>query len=304
MAIVKTELGNNSCELMYDSATTKADLMTAIKNYITLHGWSLHDDDANGLGNGLKKAFKAPCFNSAMEKVVTIEVTDDILYLGVYEAWDEVNHTGLNMSYNCLNPLDNQRVNFTNGGYLYIFSNARWLGFYSRIGDEYGSENAGAMTFCIEVSRDFTEDNDVLGWPQWSWLNLGRIFQHNHYMTMRWPRYNNWVGQDAAMYTYVKSDLYLRDHEYSPLQAYPDIINPLTNKYDVANLIASMYKGAPRGRIFGLKLATKNSANWGDTMIAKCDSNYFLSQGGTDVQHHCYKQIIEIVDGDVVLIPK
>jgi hypothetical protein len=213
MAVVTTALGPNSVRLDYPPSESLANLITAVENFLTSHGWSLWDADA-GVN---ARAYRALNKDGLSYKYVVLDWnTAGYLFIKTYESWDETSHTGSNLCYLSDNTAYAQRINLTSGGSLCVFAQSSYLIIQSNNSGTIGSSTGNAWTGCIEVSRDNPNDTPDAGYPCYVWANAWRMLCQGQYL-ISFPRLKNeYVGSNASRYNFVSTEMGFGGYSYSP----------------------------------------------------------------------------------------
>lgn len=118
-------------------------------------GWALHDSTGSNpeVNRYITSTFSD---NAGISKYVWIHVNTGYpsIYLGVYETWDNVNHTGTNLTYGgFIDTICRQRLS-ASGGIIYLASNANSILVLTNDGSNWGDSTGGGAWLCSEYSRD------------------------------------------------------------------------------------------------------------------------------------------------------
>lgn len=281
MAITTTPLGSNSASIVYDAGTALADLITAVENYITAHGWAVYDASAGTNA----RAYRALNADGVSYKYVVLNYnTASVLWIYVYESWNSGTHAGTNQAEVGAYP----EIDLTNGGTLYCFVTSKWLLVRSVSNLGTWSSFVGGL---VEIRRELPEDTAIAGIPPYAYVSSTVGAQYA-------PRIKNGnTGYSAA---------YNTAHIFgTTLSAVPATANNWNSKYFVVDLYAfnSLAVGYEyRGLWFGIKgYASGQGANM-DDMTLNVDSDYKLvSSGGTPTD---YWIMAKNASNDRVIIPK
>lgn len=194
------ELGPNSWSINYSAGATSAEVFALVKQACFNGGWQVYDAEST-----TSCVFRAPMVDAAeVYKYVKLEATTETLALEVYESWNATTHIGINKSY--MGPTSGifaQRLNFTSGGCIFVFSNQRWLVLYSRIPEStgkyiYGSLSGSSWTGCLEILKE--NAGEVTGqYPRFAWINSYALMGYLQYEGT--PSYAS--GQNSEYHHYA-----------------------------------------------------------------------------------------------------
>ena len=165
-------------------------------------GWTLHD----GSASATSKVIKAPYVDDAATyKYAEISIPDNNgVRLFGYETFNSTAHTGTNKTAN--NSGYYQRLDITNGGKFYLFSNARFLMVCAETSSYWGDYNAGGDTYSgpfliAEHSRIAPWNTVASGYPAFCFISTSMITYGNFnpsYVPMYSPRFKNKANADLT----------------------------------------------------------------------------------------------------------
>lgn len=279
----------NSAAVDYPASAALADLMDTVENWITGHGWTLHDASAGANA----RAYKAANKDAASYKYIVLDYnTSNRIMIKTYETWNEVSHSGSNLAYSSDNSSYCQQVNLSAGGTLNIFATARYLLMESNNSGVIGSATGSAWCGCLEITRDNPEDTAALGYPCWGWANgnvvhAGTINQFSFCRTR-----NGTIGANAAYYSYAGTIFGsgMGNNNWSLYTATPNALNLWNSKNWALTLRVGWYYSTSllyeyRGRLYGLKLITRGQGGFLDEISVKTNSDYFFDPNGAATGH-------------------
>lgn len=129
-------------------------------------GWTL--DDSTGSNPIVNRYLKSPFSdNASISKYLWLCINTGYpsLYFGVYETWDNVLHTGTNLTYGGLDDLTSRQRLSASGGTIYLASNANSIFVLTNDGNNWGDTVGGGAWLCSEYSRDQLWNTPNNGYP-------------------------------------------------------------------------------------------------------------------------------------------
>lgn len=152
MAIQTNSLGPNSAYIVYTSGETPSSVCSAVWSWVQNHGWELHDNTPSASS----KVFKALCADVSTYKYVMIGYDASGVYMRIFEEWNAGTHVGTNETwYGGQSAVRSQRVDTSNGGYMYLFASQRYCVMFARtLGGEWGASGTNSWSGCFELSED------------------------------------------------------------------------------------------------------------------------------------------------------
>lgn len=304
MTTTATALGANSVAINYSVNSTKAEVLQAISDFLTTHGWAVHDAAAGT--NAV--AFKADNADGVSRKFMVVDTnTDNFLLTKVYEDWNATTHVGTNLAYQSDATAKAQQLSLSNSGYVYVFATARYALFLTKKNDgALGDSVHNSFSGICEISKD--NPDEVAGqFPIYAFVNGGHMMGHNNVnpnypMCFALPRTKaGKVAADAcspmsvsclAGITVVSNS----DSSYKLSTMLPSQPNPWS--VDSHNFVFTPFAvetnrnvsgGTPfniRGRFYGLKILSNQLGSVFDLATIKVDGESFYSPVGTDQDHH------------------
>lgn len=289
-------LGANSQVITYGPNSTVTEMLSAIDAVLTGQGWSLHD--ANAGTNA--KCYKALNADGSSYKYLLIDlnstqsaqsVTCTNLKTVVYENWNASTHVGTNLANASDQAVYCQLLSLTAGGNLYVFANARYCAFFSKLYNGYfGSTTFGSFSGCFEVSRDNSEETPgqypLFGFVTGGLCLGGSVSVGNGGHCFSPPRSvfsetGSQASASASLTTVFGSSISTASLRLiDVLPQGPNVMSPSGNHFVftpyLADMRADLTKRHLRGRLFGLKIMAKQVGSAMDNLTMRVDNNLFF----------------------------
>ncbi len=285
MATLTTNLGPNSAVVAFAQSTAVTDIMDAIEAVIVAHGWTIHDSSAGANA----RCYKSQNADGSTFKYVVLDFNTALtLIIKVYETWDSALHTGTNLCGLHSDVEFTQQVNTNDKGLIYIYVSSRWMAFIVKAYSTavLGSANHTGVTGCFEIARDNPEDTVAMGYPCFCFLNTGVLgdgysLSKPSLLLPRTHAGNTGTSQYGDVSTiFGKTSLTLKTYNFCPTT---------TNPWNGLDWAISMYAHGPsnevKGRLFGLKLFTRDALFFMDKLKVPCDGSLHYDAAGTLTDH-------------------
>jgi hypothetical protein len=280
MSVNTSALGPYSAKITYTAGESLANVMSAVDAWLTAHGWTLYDAAAGSNA----KCYEAPNADGVTYKYIVLDFnTAGYILMKTYETWDVGAHSGTNMCYNSDNTAYAQRVDLAGGGDIYIFAAAQWCAIQTSISAGVGSSTGNAWCGCFEFTRDNPEDTGAGGYPCFVWTN-GYLISANITGVAAFPRiyFGNQTGINAFNGSMLSTALTgMLGMNQSLGQVMPTAVYLWNNKNWALTLRIGSNGPDIRGRLYGLKMTTKNIGGFMDTMNIKVNADFFYDVAGT-----------------------
>jgi len=310
MPVTQTSSGDNSAFIEYTAGSTYTEILTEVQTFLVAHGWTKEDASFWDAGsNKCVMTYKAVNKDATTYKYIQIgyyDTTGYSFYCKVYEGYNSTTKIGTNLAYYSDNhALWSQAITLaSHNGRLHLFASERYF-FMLNIGTVIGSSTGNGGIGCFE----FSVANDGDNTPHFAWMNsylatsnYKPSTSYSNYYVLCPPRTAKYTGAQATYYNRMCTPIGHWGGEGVSTTNYFDMngtipSNPppfgATVKHHVFDIIASFDNTTNRyvkGKMFGLKAFTTNIGANGDIFRVACDSDMFLDNGGTDLDHFIIKQ--------------
>lgn len=202
MSVITSTLGPNSAYVAYTPGETAATVHAGVISWLQQHGWELFDPAASASS----VAFRSVCKDGTTYKYLVVGYAVNGITFRVFETWNSSTHVGTNETqYGGTATALLQRVDVTNGGYIYLYATNRYAIAFARTnsgtwGDTINSTWSGVFEFS-EDARD-TRGFPPFGFTSGLALNGGLI-------TAKWGAgtstqagaLTNWAAANPVVYS-------------------------------------------------------------------------------------------------------
>lgn len=288
--VIVTELGQNSCMLSCSAPATRPEILDAIEEVAVAHGWEVYHKISS-----TRTIFSAPNVDGTSYKYVEINMLTSYIQLTAYESWNIATSAGTNPTYQTSTD-GNQRLNVGQAYTLFLFITPRYFIMYCRMVDgTYGSGTGKTWTGCIEVSRD-NEDEVPGNFPIFVSTNgygmVGLEASGTQLHCASFPRTpDNYTAARGSQQTYVSCVAGGTGNSTAGgrlCDSIPAKVNPFSGLPNIYTPYVGCQGINPhvRGRMYGIKLMTRNAGAPLDTVSIKCDSDGFYSPNGVETDHY------------------
>lgn len=287
-----TVLSENASVISFAQGSTLAEVMSAVTDEITkvdggnsVHGWELHDTAAGT--NAV--CYKALNKDGDTYKYAVLDYgTGTTLNITGYESWNETSHTGTNPAGYTL-PAQFADIKLTDRGNIYLFISPRWLALCAK---QFSSPvilntvSSGVIGI-FETARDNPDDTVVAGYPPFVMLNT-TVAADNTSTTLPTcllPKTMSGNGNQPGELSTIFGKTTMNP-SYRLTAFTPNVANVFSSK----DWAITPYVHGPgneiKGRIFGLKIYTKNKLHFMDKVAVKCDSDFMYDAEALDDTDH------------------
>ncbi len=305
MSVIQHTSGPRSAVIEYTVGSDYVTILEEIHDFVVAHGQEAVDATRWDSGNYKSiMTYRALNKDNVTYKYIQLSYYNTGIKgftCGVFESYNATTKIGTNQTQGCNTPSFNQNCDPLNqNGRLHLFATVRYFCML-HIGVEIGSNIGNGATGCFET----TQANDGDDTPNFCQLNTflatGNYNDGNyrHAYVACFPRTSKYTGTNASYYNKFStpigdqgggiqtgsSNLY-----YSMQLSIPTVPAPfgISAKHHVFDLMVSCNEHIARylkGKLYGLKAFTTDVGANGDVFRVKCDSDMFLDESGTDLDH-------------------
>lgn len=308
MNIETIPMGPNSAAIYFDTSSLPSDYIPvcdAIVNYISQHGWELHDEfeQKTAYTNNIQsrvKVFRAPMVdNPTVYKYMALYlINNTAIRVCAWESWNPDTHVGINSCYITNPPTSSDYFVFNLSGYktVYLFVTARYMYMFGS--DSGGNLNVNAVSLS-EISKD--NAGEVTGeYPRYLTCSMEKFYElansqgydtNNPSQGISWRRIPRAVNNQVGAAQWLSNGLTVVSFSYnSKISKFPNHRNPFDpDKVPVFNLYVieptnEIYH--VRGKIFGAKAMMDETGNFLDTINIPCNEDGFFDKDGETVEHY------------------
>ena len=294
MATKTTVLSPNCSVISFSQGSTLVEVMSAINDEIvkvdgegnSVHGWTLHDSTAGTNA----KCYRALNKDGQTYKYLVLDfgTTANKVRLIAYESWNETTHTGTNAA-NFNNVAYDADLLLTDRGNVYLYINPRWLAlcikqFSSTV---IYSTVQSAIGGIFEIARDNPDDTVAAGYPPFCLLVTGAAADSTNtaHQTLLLPKSISGNGnQPGELSTIFGKTIY--NTNYRLIQFIPNVANAFSTKDWAITPYVHGPNNEIKGRIFGLKLYTRNKLYFMDKVSVTTDQDYMYDPTATPATDH------------------
>lgn len=285
MATKVTVLGPNSSVVSFSQGSTLDEVISAVNDEIVNnHGWTLHDGNA---GDPKIKCYKASNKDTQSFKYMQLDWSvDGKLRFGGYGTWDEVAHTGTLVAKRT-DGLFDAEVKLTDRGNVYLFISPRWFAFCIKqfSAATIFSSTQASIGGIFEIVRDNPDDTVSAGYPPFCALTTGVAGAHPTATipTLLLPKSlsgsDNQPGEFSTIFGKTRQGVRLESLA-------PNVANPFSEKDWAITPYVHGPNNEIRGRIFGLKIFTKNKLHFMDKVSVTCNTDFMYDISGPATDHY------------------
>lgn len=288
-----TILSPNASVVSFAQGSTLTEVMSAVNDEIVrqdagsaVHGWELWDAEASASA----RVYRSQNKDGTTYKFAHLDYTDGTtLKITAYEAWDKVAHTGTNPAVYAA-VADNAAINLADRGNVYLFISPRWLAVCIKQFSSSVILTAGTsgVIGVFETARDNPDDTVEAGLPPFILMNTA-IAADSASTTLRTcllvrtkAGNGNQPGELSTVFGRTTTSPAYRLNQFTP-----NVQNAFSNK----DWAITPYVHGPaneiRGRIFGLKLFTRDKLYFMDKVAVKTDADFMYdAQAAEDTDHY------------------
>lgn len=287
-----TILSPNASVISFAQGSTISEVISAVNDEIvrtdagqSVHGWELFDAEAGTSS----RVYRALNKDGETYKYVHLDYTDGTtLKLTAYESWDEEAHTGTNpAAYAAVT--DNAAIKLSDRGNVYLFINPRWFAVCIKQFSSSVILTAGTsgVIGVFETARDNPDDTVENGLPPFVLMNTA-IAADSVSSTLRTcllvrtkAGNGNQPGELSTVFGRTTTSPVYRLNQFTP---------DVANAFSAKDWAITPYVHGPaneiRGRIFGLKLYTRNKLFFMDKVGVKTDLDFMYDPEAEDDTDH------------------
>lgn len=285
MATKVTVLSPNASVISFSQGSTIEEVISAVNDEVVKgHGWTLHDGNA---GDPKIKCYKAANKDGVSYKYMLLDwSTDAKLRFSGYGNWDELTHVGTLKAARTDGIFDAD-VKLNDRGNVYLFISPRWFAFCIKqfsAAPIFSSVQA-SIGGIFEIARDNPDDTAALGYPPFCALTTGVAGAHPTATvpTLLLPKSlsgsDNQPGEFSTVFGKTRNGVRLESIA-------PSAVNPFSEKDWAITPYVHGPNNEIRGRIFGLKIFTRNKLYFMDKVSVTCDTDFMYEATSPALDHY------------------